>query len=69
MLQPRAACCRGCAGRRGRCPPAHLDPGALTAASAAALHCPQGMPTDKAKLAFVKAYYEFLPKSLYSDSR
>ncbi|KAL4446839.1 hypothetical protein ABPG77_008083 [Micractinium sp. CCAP 211/92] len=29
----------------------------------------KGMPADKAKLAFVKAYYEFLPKSLYSDTR
>ncbi|KAL4434046.1 hypothetical protein ABPG75_000487 [Micractinium tetrahymenae] len=29
----------------------------------------KGMAADKAKLAFVKAYYEFLPKSLYSDTR
>jgi len=27
------------------------------------------MPADKAKLEFVKFYYEFLPKSLYSDGR
>ena len=27
------------------------------------------MAADKAKLEFVKAYYEFSPKSLYSDAR
>jgi hypothetical protein len=27
------------------------------------------MNIEKAKLAFVKAYYEFLPKSLYNDTR
>lgn len=29
----------------------------------------QGMATEKAKLAFVKQYYEFLPKALYNDTR
>lgn len=27
------------------------------------------MPSEKAKLNFVKSYYEFLPKALYTDSR
>ena len=27
------------------------------------------MKTEKAKLEFVKAYYEFLPKALYTDTR
>ena len=30
---------------------------------------PQGMTAAKAKLEFVRAYYEFLPKSLYKDER
>ena len=29
----------------------------------------QGMAGDKAKLEFVRTYYEFLPKSLYTDTR
>jgi hypothetical protein len=29
----------------------------------------QGMVGDKAKLEFVRTYYEFLPKSLYTDTR
>ena len=29
----------------------------------------QGMPGAKAKLEFVRCYYEFLPKSLYTDTR
>ncbi|GAB4818224.1 hypothetical protein N2152v2_005270 [Parachlorella kessleri] len=29
----------------------------------------KGMKTEKAKLEFVKAYYEFLPKALYTDTR
>lgn len=29
----------------------------------------QGMPSEKAKLNFVKSYYEFLPKALYTDTR
>ena len=30
---------------------------------------PQGMAADKAKLEFVKLYYEFPSKVLYSDTR
>lgn len=30
---------------------------------------PQGVATAKAKLEFVRAYYEFSPKSLYKDER
>eukprot|EP00887_Chlorella_sp_A99_P003642 scaffold7.g3642.t1 len=29
----------------------------------------KGVSTDKAKLEFVRTYYEFLPKALYSDTR
>lgn len=35
----------------------------------AALPSPQGVAAGKAKLEFVRAYYEFSPKSLYSDTR
>ena len=43
-----------------------------------ALRCPccaalrravQGMAADKARLEFVRTYYEFLPKVLYTDTR
>lgn len=33
------------------------------------MHGLQGMAADKAKLAFVRAYYEFSPKALYTDTR
>ena len=37
--------------------------------SSSCLPVVQGMAGDKAKLEFVRAYYEFLPKSLYTDTR
>lgn len=57
-------------GVAGITPPTRI-PAALSQRAPTAALCspPQGMPGDKAKLAFVKAYYEFLPKSLYSDTR
>ena len=44
-------------------------PQLTTSAGVLALGAVQGLAGDKAKLEFVRSYYEFLPKSLYTDTR
>lgn len=63
--RPRPA--RGATARR-RKPPVKTGP-LETHLLLTPLPPPQGMAAEKAKLGFVKAYWEFLPKALYSDTR